>query len=93
LYVDCGNSSSLIIRAFNNVNTTPITVINGASAGRCTIDFGFNVSNRYISALPYGNGSARTVTFVYGSTDNRLDFFRFDQNEAGLNGGIMILIY
>ena len=37
--------------------------------------------------------SARTVTFVYGSTDNRLDFFRFDQNEAGLDGGIMILIY
>ena len=50
LYVDCGNASSLIIRSFNNVNTTPITVINGASAGRCTVDFGFNVSNRYISA-------------------------------------------
>ena len=68
-------------------------MINGASAGRCTIDFGFNVSNRYISATAFGNGVARIVTFVYGSTDNRLDLFRFDQNGTGLNGGIMILIY
>ena len=93
LYVDCGNTGSLIIRSFNNVNTTAITVINGAGAGRCTIDFGFNVSNRYISALPFGNASPRTVTFVYGSTDNRLDFFRFDQNGSGLDGGTMILVY
>ena len=92
-YVDCGNSGSLIIRSFNNVNTTPITIIDGASLGRCTVDFGFNVSNRYISALPFGNASPRTVTFVYGSTDNRLDFFRFDQTGSGLNGGIMILVY
>ena len=93
LYVDCGNTGSLIIRSFNNVNTTAITVINGTGAGRCTIDFGFNVSNRYISALPFGNASPRTVTFVYGSTDNRLDFFRFDQNGSGLDGGTMILVY
>jgi hypothetical protein len=93
LYVNCGNLSSLIVRSFNNVNTTPITVINGASAGRCTIDFGFNVSTRYISALSFGGSTARTVTFAYGSTVNRLDFFRFDQNEAGMDGGIMIMIY
>jgi predicted outer membrane repeat protein len=92
-YVDCGDSASLIIRSFNNVNTTALTVINGSSAGRCTVDFGFNVSNRYITALPFGNGVARTVTFVFSSTDNRLDLFRFDQTESGLNGGIMVLIY
>jgi hypothetical protein len=93
LYVDCGNSSSLIIRSFNNVNTTPITVIDGAGEGRCTVDFGFNVSNRYVTTMAFGNAAARTVTFVYGSTDNKLDFFRFDQNGAGLDGGIMIMIY
>ena len=93
LYVDCGNAGSLIVRSFNNVNTTPITVIDGASAGRCTIDFGFNVSNRYVTAMAFGNGVPRIVTFANGSTDNRLDFFRFDQNGAGVDGGIMILIY
>ena len=92
-YLDCGNSASLIVRSFNNVNTTPITVINGASVGRCTVDFGFNVSNRYITALAFGNGVPRIVTFVPGSTDNRLDLFRLDQDGAGANGGIMVLIY
>jgi hypothetical protein len=93
IYVDCGNSASLIVRSFNNVNTTPITVINGSAIGRCTIDFGFNVSNRYITATAFGNGVPRIVTYVTGSTDNRLDFFRLDQNGTGVNGGIMILIY
>jgi len=93
VYVDCGNSGSLIIRSFNNVNTTPITVIDGSGLGRCTLDFGFDVSNRYISAVAFGNGVPRIVTYVYGSTDNRLDFFRFDGNGGGINGGINILIY
>ena len=93
LYVDCGNSGSIIIRSFNNVNTTPITVIDGSGLGRCTIDFGFDVSNRYLTATAFGNGVPRIVTYVYGSTDNRLDFFRFDGNGGGINGGIMIVIY
>jgi predicted outer membrane repeat protein len=93
LYVDCGNSTSLIVRSFNNVNTTPITVINGASVGRCTVDFGFNVSNRYLTATAFGNGVVRIVTYVNGSTDNRLDLFRLDQDGTGVNGGIMIVIY
>jgi hypothetical protein len=93
VYVDCGNTSSLIIRSFNNVNTTAITVINGTVPGRCTVDFGFNVSNRYLTATAFGNGVPRIVTYIQGSTDNRLDFFRFDENMNGLDGGIMILIY
>jgi predicted outer membrane repeat protein len=93
VYVDCKDSSSLIVRSFNNVNTTAITVIDGTGPGRCTVDFGFNVSNRYISALPFGNVSPRTVTFIYVGPDNRLDFFRYDQTGTGADGGIMILIY
>jgi hypothetical protein len=93
VYVDCGNTGSLIVRSFNNVNTTAITVINGTAPGRCTVDFGFNVSNRYLTATAFGNGVPRIVTYSLGSTDNRLDFFRFDENMNGLNGGIMILIY
>ena len=93
VYVDCGNTSSLIVRSFNNVNTTAITVINGTAPGRCTVDFGFNVSNRYLTATAFGNGVPRIITYIHGSTDNRLDFFRFDENMNGINGGIMILIY
>jgi len=93
LYVNCGDSGSVIIRSFNNVNTTPITVINGSGPGRCTLDFGFNVSNRYLTATAFGNGVPRIITYVYGSTVNQLDFFRLDENGNGINGGIMILIY
>jgi hypothetical protein len=93
VYVDCGNTASLIVRSFNNVNTTAITVINGTTPGRCTIDFGFNVSTRFLTATAFGNGVPRIVNYIPGSTDNRLDFFRFDENMNGLNGGIMILIY
>jgi len=94
VYVSCHNTGSTIDRYFNNVNTTPITVIDGPSAGRCTIDFGFNVrDNRYIVATAYGGGVARIVTFDPGTTLNRLDFSRFDQDGVGINGSIMVLIY
>jgi hypothetical protein len=93
MYLDCRDSGSLIVRSFNNVNTTPIAVIDGAGLGRCTVDFGFNVSERYISALAFGNGVPRIVTYVTGTTSNRLDFFRLDQDGSGVDGGIMILIY
>jgi len=94
IYVgQCGSAGSTIDRFFNNVNTAAITVINGAGAGRCTIDFGFNMSSRYITATAYGSGAARTVTFDFVPAVNRLDFFRFDQTGAGSNGGIMILVY
>jgi hypothetical protein len=93
VYVDCEDSGSLIVKSFNNVNTTPITVIDGTGPGRCTLDFGFNVSNRYLTATAFGNGVPRIVTYIQGNTDNRLDLFRFDANGNGIGGGIMILIY
>jgi hypothetical protein len=93
VYLTCHNTGSTITRSFNNVNSTAITVIDGASAGRCTVDFGFNVDNRFVSALAYGGGVARIVTFDPGSTANRLDFFRFDQDGNGVDGAMMILIY
>jgi predicted outer membrane repeat protein len=89
---ECGDSDSSIIRSFNNVNTVAFNVYNGASAGRCTVDFAFDVSTRYVTAMAWDNG-ARIVTFRTGSTINRLDFFRYDQNGTGVNGGIMILVY
>ncbi len=90
---ECGNSASEVGRSFNNVNTTAISVTNGIGLGRCTVDFGFDVSSRYISALSWDNG-ARIVTFQLVSGDNHLvNLYRYDQAGAGVNGGIMVLIY
>ncbi len=94
VYLHCFDTGSTIDRYFNNVNITPITVIDGSGAGRCTVDFGFNVrDNRYVVATAYGGGVARIVTFDPGTTLNRLDFFRFDQDGVGSDGTIMVLIY
>ncbi len=92
VYLYCASADSLIHRFFNNVNTASITVTNGASSGRCTVDFGFDVSSRFVSALAWDNG-ARIVTFRTGMTNNVLDFFRYDAAGNGMDGAIMILIY
>jgi len=49
-YVYCTNSDSIVKRSFNNMNDQEITISDGDSLGVCTIDFGFDVSNRYIVA-------------------------------------------
>lgn len=96
VYTTCHATGSAITRFFNNVNTNAITVIDGGvgNPGRCTVDFGFEVrDNRYVTAMAYGGGIPRIVTFDPGSTTNRLDFFRFDENGVGKDGAIMIIIY
>jgi hypothetical protein len=93
VYANCGSAATGLIRSFNNVNTTAISVINGASAGRCTVDFGFDVTDRYVVATAYGTGVARLVTYDPGAANDRLDFFRFDTAGTGVTGNIMVLIY
>jgi hypothetical protein len=82
-----------ILRSFNNVNATAIAVTAGSSAGRCTIDFGFDVSDRYIVATAYGTAIARFVTFAPGADNEKWNFYRYDENGTGQTGNIMVLIY
>ena len=46
----CSNSGSTIHRAFNNANNNQITISDGAGLGYCTIDFGFDISDKIILA-------------------------------------------
>ncbi len=92
VYVYCAFADSLIHRSFNNVNTATITVTNGVSNGRCTVDFGFDVTDRFVSALAWDNG-ARIVTFRTSTTNNLLEFFRYDAVGNSMDGAIMIMIY
>jgi hypothetical protein len=93
VYATCGSSGSVVTRSFNNVNTTAISIINGASVGRCTIDFGFDVTDRYVVALAYGGGVPRIVTYDPGAATDRFDFYRFDADGTGQNGNMMVLVY
>lgn len=89
-YAMCGATGSSIVRSFNNVGGT-ITIANGASAGKCAIDFGFQVDDRYWVVTAPSSGD-RLAT-CYASSANELRCFRFTADGSGQNGSIMVLVY
>jgi hypothetical protein len=95
VYADCGNAGSFITRSFNHVSGT-ITIANGASEGRCTIDFGFRIDDRYFVATAFTSGvgaASRGVSCDWGADNEKLDCFRWNDAGTGANGKIMVLIY
>lgn len=91
VYASCGTSAS-IYRSFNNVSGA-ITIANGASAGQCTIDFGFKISDRFFTATGMGADSVHGVSCYWGSTESKLDCFRWNDTGGGVSGRIMVVIY
>jgi len=93
----CSNVNSEIHRSFNNVNDFEISISSGASLGYCTIDFGFDVSDRYIMATvthpdtPLGV----TVSAPPWSGDTTVTFFVWHAgNGAAFAGGnIFVIVY
>ena len=94
VYADCKESGSSITQSFNNVAGT-IAIADGSSAGRCTIDFGFKISDRYFAAtaLSSSGGSARGLSCDWGADSEKLDCFRWNSSGDGANGKIMVVIY
>src|SRR3990170_8723850 len=98
VYAYCTSSGSRIQRSFNNVNNTPITISDGSSLGYCTIDFGFDVSDRYIIATVTHPGTALGVN-VYGPSPiptpaSTVQFFVWHAGNgvAVLGGDIFVMI-
>lgn len=87
---DCGTAPS-ITRYFNNVNTSAITV-SAAGSGTCLVDFNFDVSARYIVATSYSS-TARMVTFLPTATTDTLQFYKYTDAGALVDGDIMVLVY
>jgi hypothetical protein len=95
VYATCTNTyapAGNLLRSFNHVAGT-ITLFDGASPGQCTIDFGFDVSARFVVATPADVMAARSVTYSAGSTANRLNFYRWNSDGIAAPGNIMVLIY
>lgn len=93
--VTCGSAGSEVKYFFNNVTSNAITVVNGASAGRCTLDFNFDITDRYVVAMGMEDDTPRGVSCSRsGLPDDRLACFRWNGDTgAGVNGDIMVLIY
>jgi hypothetical protein len=93
-YVYCSSTASELTRSFNNVGGT-VSVSNGATTGPgvCTIDFGFNIFDRYFVATSVSSTARGASCYTSVSYPNRL--FCLPWNDAGtsLDGTIMVLIY
>ena len=90
VYATCSQAASLT-RSFNNVSGA-ITIASGASAGRCTIDLGFKVNDRFFTATAV-HSDARGVTCTWGGAESELDCLRWNETGAGVNGAIMVIVY
>jgi hypothetical protein len=77
-------------RSFNNVGGT-ITVLSGAGTGLCTLDFGFQIDDRYFVATAT---SGKVVSCTPGATNTKLDC-QVNNSTSGVlqDGMIMVLIY
>lgn len=95
VYAICSDSGSAITRSFNNVSGA-ITIADGTAEGRCTLDFGFVVNDRYFVATAFTSGigaAARGISCDWGADSEKLECFRWNAAGDGANGKIMVLVY
>ncbi|MCL4487170.1 MAG: hypothetical protein M1570_03450 [Chloroflexi bacterium] len=89
-YVNCSGTNSSLVRYFNNVGGT-ISVSDGATAGTCTIDFGFQVNDRFWSvAVPTNGARMGTCSNV---APNGLNCYRWDHDGTASNGTMIVIVY
>lgn len=88
----CGSSGSLVDRSFNNVGGT-VSVSDGASAGTCIIDFGFDISDRYFAATAYSSGARGVSCYTVGGEATKLRCYRWNDSGSGENGVVVVMIY
>jgi hypothetical protein len=85
----CSSSGSTVYRYYTH-GIIP-TITNGASDGRCTIDPGFDPSQRYWTVTAPAGGSLRLASCAAESGD--LVCVRQNIDGIGQNGEIQVLIY
>jgi hypothetical protein len=94
VYVNC-NDNSLIggcSRAFNNASSSTVSCSIGPSEGKCILDFGFDISDRFWVAMADGGGDDG-VSCVLGGSNDQLDCSRWDASSGAEDGYIMVLVY
>ncbi|NKQ36352.1 MAG: hypothetical protein HF973_12135 [Chloroflexi bacterium] len=91
VYTICGAAGNPE-RSFNNVNSNSILTSQGP-AGRCTIDFGFDLSNRFWSATAVDTGEGSIVTCTTIIANTWLSCARVDPDGNLLTGDIIVIVY
>jgi hypothetical protein len=92
--VNCQDSSVLACtRSFNNVTTDTITCSPGPGDGRCYIDFGFVLTERYWVATANGQSKFGATCFIDDTKKDQLNCGRWDYLGNYKDGPIMVLVY
>ncbi len=82
---------TVVYRYFNNVNANPITI--GPDGPRCTINFGFDINDRFWVATAVDNDD-RGVTCELGSSNTYLYCVHWYGGTGNdVEGDIMVLVY
>jgi hypothetical protein len=88
--VHCGNTGSTIDRYFT-VGAVAPTITNGATAGNCTINPGFDPAQRYWTITPTGGADLQFVNCDIVS--GKFQCFLANADDIGMNSTIQILVY
>ena len=89
-----GQGYAEIRRYFNKVNKQPITISEGTQLGYCIIDFGFDVSSRYIITTVTHPDTPLGVTVSSTSGSTATIFVWHAANGLAVAGGdIFIVVY
>jgi hypothetical protein len=88
---NCGTSVGIATHSFNNVGGT--IVVTGTATGQCTIDFGFDVFDRYYVATSASSAARFVSCYTSIGSPNELYCRNWDAAGIGQDGAIMVLIY
>jgi len=88
---NCGTSIGITTRSFNNVGGT--IVVTGTAVGQCTINFGFNVFDRYYAATSASNAARFVSCYTSIGSPNELYCRNWDAAGANQDGAIMVMVY
>lgn len=91
----CGSSSSSIYRSFNNINSSTISISNGTESGRCTLNLGFDLSNRYWVVMNGQNSFNNYSSKCFLDVGNGSIMYCHSWSSSGtnINTQIMLLVY
>jgi hypothetical protein len=92
VHAQCSGVPSSIFSAENYANGAPITISDGA-LGQCTIDFGFQVYDRFIVATTRHPTTPLGVTLLSMSGNQATFLVWHGDNGAAAGGPIMVVVY
>jgi len=96
VHANCSGSASQIIKSYNGVNSGSVNIV-GTFDGNCTIQFPFDISQRFwqVSAVDVFDGVNRAISCGLNTANTSVLICNQSRanNGADRNGPIMLLVY